>query len=67
MPDRHRATTPPASLQPQLQRTAETLLSVAGHAAPSSERWAAPLACWVVARARVDPADGLACARTIMS
>jgi hypothetical protein len=49
------------------ERTAETLLSLAGHAAHSSERWAAPLACWVVARAGVDPADALARARTIIS
>jgi Domain of unknown function (DUF6457) len=43
--------------------TVETLLALAGHAAHASERWAAPLACWVVARAGVDPATALARAK----
>ncbi len=47
------------------EHMAETLLALAGHAAHSSERWAAPLACWVVARAGVDPATALAHARKI--
>jgi hypothetical protein len=37
----------------------ETLLALAGHAAHSSERWAAPLACWVVGRAGLDPVTAL--------
>lgn len=49
------------------EKAAETLLALAGHAAHSSERWAAPLACWVAARAGVDPATALARARTIPS
>jgi Domain of unknown function (DUF6457) len=44
-------------------REVEILLALAGHAAHSSERWAAPLACWVVARAGVDPASALEQAR----
>jgi hypothetical protein len=47
------------------EREIETLLALAGHAAHSSERWAAPLACWVVARAGVDPATALEHARRI--
>jgi Domain of unknown function (DUF6457) len=47
------------------ERAAETLLALAGHAAHSSERWAAPLACWVVARAGVAPETALAHARKI--
>jgi hypothetical protein len=39
--------------------TVETLLALAGHAAHSSERWAAPLACWVVGRAGLDPVTAL--------
>jgi hypothetical protein len=45
--------------------TVETLLALAGHAAHASERWAAPLACWVVARAGVDPATALARAKEV--
>ena len=36
--------------------TVEALLALAGQAAHASERWAAPLACWIVGRAGVDPA-----------
>ncbi len=46
-------------------REIETLLALAGHAAHSSERWAAPLACWIAARAGVDPAAALEQARGI--
>jgi len=44
---------------------AQALLALAGHAAHSSERWAAPLACWVVARAGLDPVVALARAREV--
>jgi hypothetical protein len=40
--------------------TIETLLALAGAAAHASERLAAPLACYLVGMARVDPADALA-------
>jgi Domain of unknown function (DUF6457) len=41
------------------------LLDLAGEAAHSSERVAAPVACWVAARAGVDPAAALETARHI--
>ncbi len=43
----------------------ETLLALAGVAAHASERIAAPVACWVSARAGVDPARALAVAREV--
>jgi hypothetical protein len=42
-----------------------TLLDLAGEAAHSSERVAAPVACWVAARAGVQPAEALSAARAI--
>lgn len=41
------------------------LLDVAGEAAHASERVAAPVACWVAARAGVSPADALEAARQV--
>jgi hypothetical protein len=41
------------------------LLDVAGEAAHSSERVAAPVACWVAARADVAPARALEVAREV--
>ncbi len=41
----------------------ETLLSLAGVAAHSSHRQAAPVACWLAARAGVSPAAALDMAR----
>jgi hypothetical protein len=41
------------------------LLDVAGEAAHSSERVAAPVACWVAARAGVSPQEALELAREI--
>jgi hypothetical protein len=41
------------------------LLDLAGEAAHSSERVAAPVACWVAARAGADPAAALEAARQI--
>ena len=43
----------------------ETLLELAGVAAHSSERIAAPVACWLTARADLAPADGLLIAREV--
>jgi uncharacterized protein DUF6457 len=43
----------------------KTLLDLAGEAAHSSERVAAPVACWVAAKAGVDPAQALERARRI--
>lgn len=42
-----------------------TLLELAGVAAHSSERVAAPVACWVSARAALSPDDALAAARRV--
>ena len=41
------------------------LLDVAGEAAHSSERVAAPVACWVAAKAGIDPDEALRVAREI--
>ena len=41
------------------------LLDLAGEAAHSSERVAAPVACWVAARADTSPEDALEAARAI--
>jgi len=43
------------------------LLDLAGEAAHASERVAAPVACWVAARAGVAPEDALTAARGIGS
>jgi hypothetical protein len=40
----------------------EALLNLAGEAAHSSHRQAAPVACWLAARAGLDPATALATA-----
>ena len=42
-----------------------TLLDVAAEAAHASERVAAPVACWVAARAGISPEDALAAARGV--
>jgi hypothetical protein len=42
-----------------------TLLELAGVAAHSSERVAAPVACWLAARAERTPEDALAAARRV--
>jgi hypothetical protein len=43
------------------------LLDLAGEAAHSSERVAAPVACWVAAKAGTAPADALVIARELSS
>lgn len=43
----------------------DTLLALAGVAAHASERTAAPIACWMVGRTGLDPADALAIAKEI--
>jgi hypothetical protein len=45
--------------------TFETLLELAGEAAHASERIAAPLACYLVGQAGLEPAAALALAREI--
>jgi hypothetical protein len=41
------------------------LLDMAGEAAHSSERVAAPVSCWVAARAGISPAEALETARSL--
>ncbi len=43
----------------------EALLALAGEAAHASERTAAPLSCWMVARAGVAPSEALGMARRL--
>jgi len=43
----------------------EELLALAGVAAHSSERIAAPVSCWLAATAGVDPAEALQIARQV--
>jgi hypothetical protein len=45
--------------------TIETLLNLAGVAAHSSERTAAPIACWLAARAGVAPDHAVATAESL--
>lgn len=45
----------------------ETLLALAGEAAHASQRWAAPLACWMAGRSGVAPARAAAVVREITS
>jgi Domain of unknown function (DUF6457) len=53
--------------EPPTTEEFRTLLDLAGEAAHSSERVAAPVACWVAARAGVDPEQALSAAREIDS
>jgi hypothetical protein len=43
----------------------DRLLALAGIAAHSSERIAAPIACWLTARAGTDPEEAIALAKRI--
>jgi hypothetical protein len=43
----------------------DALLALAGVAAHASERTAAPLSCWLAARARLEPAEALARAEAL--
>lgn len=47
-------------VSPPTQEEADMLLELAGVAAHASERAAAPLTCWLAARAGLDPAAALA-------
>jgi hypothetical protein len=46
--------------------TIEALLALAGDAAHASERIAAPIACWIVGQAGVDPAQARRAAGAIV-
>lgn len=52
-------------IDPPDQATIDTLLELAGVAAHSSERIAAPIACWMVGRAGTDPQTALTTSREI--
>jgi hypothetical protein len=52
-------------VDPPDDSTVTALLDLAGVAAHASERTAAPVACWLAARAGTAPADALALARDL--
>lgn len=52
-------------VEPPSEAEIEALLELAGVAAHSSERIAAPVSCWLAARAGVAPAAALAAARQL--
>ncbi len=54
-----------AGTEPPSPQEFSTLLDLAGAAAHSSERVAAPVACWVAAKAGLSAQDALALAREI--
>ncbi len=54
-----------AGTEPPTTQEFSTLLDLAGVAAHSSERVAAPVACWVAAKAGLSPDDALKLAREI--
>jgi hypothetical protein len=51
--------------EPPTTEEFSTLLDLAAEAAHASERVAAPVACWVAAKAGIDPDQGLSVARQI--
>ena len=52
-------------IEPPTNEDVETLLALAGVAAHASKRQAAPVSCWLVARAGVEPARALELAREL--
>ena len=50
---------------PPDDQTIETLLAIAGVAAHASERTAAPIACYLIGRAGLDPSHAAALAATV--
>jgi Domain of unknown function (DUF6457) len=50
---------------PPTEDELETLLALAGVAAHSSERKAAPIACWLAARAGVEPEQAMRLAKEL--
>jgi hypothetical protein len=52
-------------VEPPSDDEVTALLALAAEAAHASERTAAPVACWLAARAGVEPADALQVARTL--
>ncbi len=52
-------------VEPPTNEQWSTLLDLAAEAAHASERVAAPIACWVAARAGAEPEDALSAARDV--
>lgn len=52
-------------VDPPTKDELKTLLDLAGEAAHSSQRIAAPIACWLAARAGRSPDEGLALAKSV--
>jgi hypothetical protein len=52
-------------VEPPTNAEFSTLLDLAGEAAHSSERVAAPIACWLAAQAGKDPAEALKIAKEV--
>ena len=52
-------------VEPPNEAEQTDLLDLAGEAAHASERLAAPLSCWLVARAGLAPGNGLALVRQL--
>ena len=52
---------------PPTDQEIEDLLALAATAAHASERWAAPLACWLVGRAGMAPSEARVLAETVES
>ena len=52
-------------IEPPTNEEWSALLDVAAEAAHASERVAAPVSCWVVAKAGVDPDEALGVAREL--
>jgi hypothetical protein len=52
-------------VEPPSAEEFSTLLDLAGEAAHSSERVAAPVACWAAARAGKEPEEALAIAKEV--
>lgn len=52
-------------VDPPDEATVTTLLELAGVAAHSSERTAAPIACWLAGRTGTSPTDALATAHSL--
>jgi hypothetical protein len=54
-------------IEPPTEAEFDTLLSLAGVAAHSSERIAAPVACWLAAQAGTTPSEALLIAQQLHS
>jgi len=54
-------------IDPPTRDDVATLLDLAAEAAHASHRIAAPIACWLAARADLSPDEALALARTVVA